>query len=295
MILGLLSASSARADESWWETGWAVTGFGGVLTTNKSSDIWLHGDFGLDDDTLFGLAVSKVLYTPNENLDFEFEQGVVKHFGGQSNWEFDSVLLVRWNTFYTNPPLCINEQQLREAFAIIDKGLDIADQAVDLTRQAAEILGLTIDVRPMDAEHMDFADDSFDFVYTWGVIHHSQNTEAVVAEIARVLRPGGRVLCMVYNRDSLRYWLKGLYWLLVRGKVAQGYGFGSVQRFYTDGYYHRHFSKREFVRLFAREGMTLERLSITHMAKRMVPIAPRSVDDWIKDRAGFLMVGEFRR
>jgi taurine--2-oxoglutarate transaminase len=38
--------------------------------------------------------------------------------------------LVRWNTFYTNPPLCINEQQLREAFAIIDKGLEITDQAV---------------------------------------------------------------------------------------------------------------------------------------------------------------------
>src|SRR5258705_2943392 len=38
--------------------------------------------------------------------------------------------LVRWNTFYTNPPLCINEQQLRDAFAIIDKGLDIADKAV---------------------------------------------------------------------------------------------------------------------------------------------------------------------
>ena len=38
--------------------------------------------------------------------------------------------LVRWNTFYTNPPLCINEQQLREAFAIIDKGLEIPDRAV---------------------------------------------------------------------------------------------------------------------------------------------------------------------
>ena len=38
--------------------------------------------------------------------------------------------LVRWNSFYTNPPLCINEQQLREAFAIIDKGLDITDRAV---------------------------------------------------------------------------------------------------------------------------------------------------------------------
>jgi taurine---2-oxoglutarate transaminase len=38
--------------------------------------------------------------------------------------------LVRWNTFYTNPPLCINQQQLGEAFAIIDKGLEITDQAV---------------------------------------------------------------------------------------------------------------------------------------------------------------------
>jgi taurine---2-oxoglutarate transaminase len=37
---------------------------------------------------------------------------------------------VRWNTFFTNPPLCINEQQLREAFAIIDRALEITDTAV---------------------------------------------------------------------------------------------------------------------------------------------------------------------
>ena len=38
--------------------------------------------------------------------------------------------IVRWNSFYTNPPLCINEAQLREAFAIIDEGLEITDRAV---------------------------------------------------------------------------------------------------------------------------------------------------------------------
>ena len=38
--------------------------------------------------------------------------------------------IVRWNSFYTNPPLCINQDQLREAFAIIDKGLEITDKAV---------------------------------------------------------------------------------------------------------------------------------------------------------------------
>src|SRR4029077_3500779 len=37
---------------------------------------------------------------------------------------------VRWNTFFPTPPLCINEEQLREAFAIIDRGLEITDKAV---------------------------------------------------------------------------------------------------------------------------------------------------------------------
>jgi taurine--2-oxoglutarate transaminase len=37
---------------------------------------------------------------------------------------------VRWNTFFTNPPLCITEEQLREAFAIIDRGLSLVDKSV---------------------------------------------------------------------------------------------------------------------------------------------------------------------
>ena len=37
---------------------------------------------------------------------------------------------VRWNAFYTNPPLCITEAELREAFAIVDRALEITDRAV---------------------------------------------------------------------------------------------------------------------------------------------------------------------
>ena len=37
---------------------------------------------------------------------------------------------VRWNTFFTNPPLSITEAELREAFAIVDRGLEITDRAV---------------------------------------------------------------------------------------------------------------------------------------------------------------------
>ena len=37
---------------------------------------------------------------------------------------------IRWNTFFTNPPLCITDDELREAFTIIDRGLEITDRAV---------------------------------------------------------------------------------------------------------------------------------------------------------------------
>jgi taurine--2-oxoglutarate transaminase len=37
---------------------------------------------------------------------------------------------VRWNTFFTNPPLCITEKEMREGFLIIDRGLEITDKAV---------------------------------------------------------------------------------------------------------------------------------------------------------------------
>jgi len=52
-------------------------------------------------------------------------QALGKYFRQEGLYTF-----VRWNTFFTNPPLCITETELREAFAIIDKGLEITDQAV---------------------------------------------------------------------------------------------------------------------------------------------------------------------
>ena len=37
---------------------------------------------------------------------------------------------LRWHYFFTNPPLCITEEELREGIAIIDRALEITDQAV---------------------------------------------------------------------------------------------------------------------------------------------------------------------
>ncbi|MCM3872201.1 MAG: aminotransferase class III-fold pyridoxal phosphate-dependent enzyme [Pyrinomonadaceae bacterium] len=52
-------------------------------------------------------------------------QALGKFFRAEGLYTF-----VRWNTFFTNPPLCITESEMREAFAIIDRALEITDQAV---------------------------------------------------------------------------------------------------------------------------------------------------------------------
>jgi taurine--2-oxoglutarate transaminase len=50
---------------------------------------------------------------------------------GKSFREQGLYTLVRWNSFYTNPPLCITEAELAEGFAIIDRALEITDRAVE--------------------------------------------------------------------------------------------------------------------------------------------------------------------
>src|SRR5206468_2314200 len=88
-------------------------------------------------------------------------------------------------------------------------GIDLTDYAVESTSKRLKCFGLAGIVRQMDAEQMPFADRSFDFVWSWGVIHHSSDTRKILSEIARVLRPGGRAVTMVYHRNWWNYYLFG--------------------------------------------------------------------------------------
>jgi SAM-dependent methyltransferase len=82
-------------------------------------------------------------------------------------------------------------------------GVDLTDAAIDTTRARLALYGLSSDLRRLDAETLPFSDAAFDIVYSWGVIHHSERPETILAEIRRVLKPGGSFIGMIYGRRSL--------------------------------------------------------------------------------------------
>lgn len=84
-------------------------------------------------------------------------------------------------------------------------GVDLTDAAVELAQKNFELQGLAGTFRTADAENLDFANDSFDLVYSHGVLHHTPDTDHAISEIHRVLRPGGRAVVMLYHRDSYNY------------------------------------------------------------------------------------------
>jgi len=84
-------------------------------------------------------------------------------------------------------------------------GVDLTEAAIELARKKFELSGLRGEFRVADAENLDFADDSFDLVYSHGVLHHTPDTATAVREIHRVLKPGGRAIVMLYHRGSYNY------------------------------------------------------------------------------------------
>ncbi len=70
-----------------------------------------------------------------------------------------------------------------------------------------------------DGENLPFRDNSFDIVYSNGVLHHSEDTDKCIAEVYRVLKPGGKAVIMLYSRHSTTYWLNIVPRAIVTGEM----------------------------------------------------------------------------
>lgn len=122
-------------------------------------------------------------------------------------------------------------------------GIDISKYAIESTQKRFQLFNINGKIIHMDAEKLEFPDEYFDFVWSWGVVHHSANTAKIVSEIHRVLKKRGKARIMVYYRNSLSYYiliplvdglLKGLF-LKYRSLHAlmQARTDGAIARFYS--------------------------------------------------------------
>src|ERR1044072_4860473 len=84
-------------------------------------------------------------------------------------------------------------------------GIDLTPRSIEISRQRFEVYGLKGGFAIGDAESLAFPDESFDVVYSFGVLHHTPDTERAISEAHRDLG-GGRPIVMISRRASFYYW-----------------------------------------------------------------------------------------
>jgi ubiquinone/menaquinone biosynthesis C-methylase UbiE len=82
---------------------------------------------------------------------------------------------------------------------------DFTEIGVRTTSELLKEAGLPVNAVQADATNLQFEDETFDCVYSFGVLHHVPDIDKALSEIKRVLKPGGRIMVMLYNKDSLLY------------------------------------------------------------------------------------------
>lgn len=82
-------------------------------------------------------------------------------------------------------------------------GIDLTEAGIDLARRRFDLYGHSADLRIGNAEQLEFDDDTFDIVYSFGVLHHTVDTQQAINEVHRVLKPGGKAAIMLYHSRSL--------------------------------------------------------------------------------------------
>ena len=87
-------------------------------------------------------------------------------------------------------------------------GVDLTPRSVEITRHRFALYDADGAFMIADGEQLPFASDSFDVVYSNGVLHHTPDTAGAIREVHRVLRPGGVAKVMLYHRNSLNYWVE---------------------------------------------------------------------------------------
>jgi ubiquinone/menaquinone biosynthesis C-methylase UbiE len=101
-------------------------------------------------------------------------------------------------------------------------GVDLTERAIENTKVRFKTLGLSSSLKTDNAENLSFEKNTFDAIYSWGVLHHSPDTAKCFDEVHRVLKPGGLAKIMIYHKHSPTGWMLWTKYALLKGKPWKG-------------------------------------------------------------------------
>lgn len=170
--------------------------------TSKDSvrDFWERASCG---ESLYLSSPDQVGYLNQAKQRYRLEGSMIFPFAKFSESKGLNVLEV-------GVGLGADHQQFAQAGSFLS-GIDLTERAVAHTFKILQAFGLTSNLAVADAESLKFENQSYDVVYSWGVLHHSPNIRTAISEVYRVLKWGGAARIMIYHKWSvigLMLWLR---------------------------------------------------------------------------------------
>lgn len=170
-------------------------------------------------------------------------------------------------------------------------GIDITPENIVRTTQHLTLYNLQGTIIEGDVETMTF-NKEFDFVYSFGVLHHTPHLEKALAAIYKALKDGGEAELIVYHKHSMFYWGHLFFgdWLL-RGKWKKmSFNDRLAQIEYTTSSEKplvRVYSSKNFCLLLQKAGFTIKKIRIRKLTREELPCLPlisklyRFIPDWL--------------
>ena len=155
-------------------------------------DFWSRSSCG---EELYLSEESQIGYRRQADMRYKLEGDLIFPFADFSKSKELKVLEI-------GVGLGADHQKFAEAGADL-YGLDLTAKAVEHTHRRLKSFDLESNLSVGDAENLKFSDESFDMVYSWGVLHHSPNTPKAISEVFRILRNGGVAKIMIYHKWSV--------------------------------------------------------------------------------------------
>jgi LSD1 subclass zinc finger protein len=179
-------------------------------------------------------------------------------------------------------------------------GVDFSHNAASFTKKLIDKAGFNGTTFQAEAEALPFQNDSVDFVYSSGVLHHTPNTEQALKEVYRVLKPGGTAMIGLYATYSVMF-----MWYRLHAVVGGNFSKKSVDDWMnanTEGdwqtgdqenHWTKTYSKPEFIGMMKRAEFNEVRIKQTPQQIKTIPLVGKVINALFPAAVGDLRVGPF--